>query len=198
MPVWKIQLVHQAGLHNFVDKYQSKQEPFQLERSFLKYLKQNHGDIFPLLLCPGNPSSCASMWASWTAGEVRRGKWSPASLSKVCLLRCHCTALLDTSASAATAFFFSLDGDWSQGIPYWKHWESDFTRKKLRGGGSLKVLNSPRAGRLWAVPLHGSQLQPLFLVALWSRKKKKILGTAVRFRSCRFARCAKSFRFWLI
>lgn len=39
---------------------------------------------------------------------MRGGKWNPASLSKVCLLRCHYTTNLDTSASATTAFLFSL------------------------------------------------------------------------------------------
>lgn len=41
-------------------------------------------------------------------GEVRGEKWNPASLSQMCLLSCHYTTHLDTSASATTAFIFPL------------------------------------------------------------------------------------------
>lgn len=180
MAVWKIQLVHQRCTTLCINTNPSR-NPF---------LRQVVFEIFEAkpwwhLPSPGLPWQpfflCLHVIASWTAGEARGGKWSPASLSKVYLLGyLYASRLGSLSVSVTTAFLFFHASAQSQEAPYRRLWESDFKGKKSPGRGSLEVPSSLRAGRCWAMPLHRSQLQPLFLVVPWSRKKEKMPGAGSR------------------
>lgn len=199
MPVWKTQLVRQAGLHNFIYKYRSEQEPFSQTGRFWNIWRKPWWHL-PTPALPWQPFFlCFHVSASGTAGEARGGKWSPASLSKAYLLGSHYAGRLGSLSTSATTAFLSSMTVLRTREPLTEHSGNLILRKKNHLAGVL--------WRCWAAPelagagqclCTGASCSLCFWLHRGQGRKRRCRGQAVGFRSCRCARCAKSFSFWLI